>query len=74
MATYSVSDWSWSGVRYVYQTMRAAYQAAHRETRIARRMNDCCWNATITRTFDGDNAEYRANPITRTVLADGMVA
>lgn len=74
MAIYTVSDWSWSGVRYVYQTMRAAYQAAHRETRIARRMADPRWNATITRTFDGAKMEYRVNPITRAVLADGTIA
>jgi len=51
-------------------TAREAYRQAHRAARLLRRLS-CGSSWWYTRVYDGENAEFRVWPITRTVFADG---
>jgi len=62
----------WMGGEFAWleaHTMRQAWKYARHEKRLARRFGDC-YTATITRTYDGDNAEYRGQPITQYIKGD----
>jgi hypothetical protein len=64
IALWMGGDYAWLEAR----TMRQAWKYARHELRIARRLGDG-YIASIMRTYDGDNAEYRAQPITRYIAA-----
>lgn len=70
---YRVSN-SVGGEMTKCNTAREAYYQARREARVARLIGRYMAAAWITRVYDGDSAEYRANPITRMVLANGETA
>jgi hypothetical protein len=67
-AAYRVSN-SVGGEMIKCNTAREAYYQARREARIARLIGRYTAAAWITRVYNGDNQEYRNNPITRTVTA-----
>ena len=68
LGRYVISDPFYSKVWREAHDMKTAYRIARSQARAAAR---CGIESvvTITRVYNGDNQEYRDNPITRTVTA-----
>lgn len=68
LGLYVISDPFCSKLWREAATMKTAYRIARSQARAAARCHIES-NVTITRVYNGDNQEYRDNPITRTVTA-----